>query len=305
MLQKYILPNPFFLGSYKVYKSAHDRILDVNGASENSGSHNHNNLLRSNTVILPEVEFSNLPDDRPEDGHYFNSTVDMELKAGQRIAEILPKADQLLVLGGDHTVSMGTGFGISQVLDMKKVGLIYVDTHGDSNTPDSSNTKSVYGYPAAVNCGFGHPEMINPFKGNFIQKICHIGLSDIDIRELEVMKLMGGMIYSCLDIVELGMKTILDQTLEYMSDCEYIWLSMDIDALDPTFFAPLETDVPVIGGMIPRELMYIAYRVQQTQKLKVSEIVQINDIGRQTPVISLASRLAELCLGLGSWRYGK
>ena len=304
-MNNYILPNPFFLGSYKIYKSAHERILDVGGASETSGNLINSNLLKTNTTVLQEVLFKQLPDSRPQDGHFFDTSLEMMKESGNRIAGILPNAQQLLVIGGDHTVTIGTGFGMSKVLDMSSVGMIYIDSHGDSNTPDSSPTKSIYGYPAAISCGFGHPEYISPFNGNFIKKIVHIGVSDIDEGEIEIMKKMKTKIYSSLDIVELGLKTIIDQTLEYLKDMKYIWLSIDIDAIDPGFLDKDETDVPVAGGMLPRELMYLTYRIQKSGKLKVTEIVQVNDTGKQTPIITTASRIAELSFGLGHFRYGK
>jgi arginase family enzyme len=97
----------------------------------------------------------------------------------------------------------------------------------------------------------------------------------------------------------------VNNILASIVDFEYVWLSIDIDSLDSVYFDKDETDVPVTGGLTPRELLYITSKLQSTGKLKVAEITQVNDVDKNTQIIVLASRIAELALGLGAYRYNR
>ncbi len=304
MPRKTIIPVPFSMSPYgdgndKTYK----KILKISAANENMQETFPSNLLLDNCTINEEVEFNINKDSHPE-GLFLESARSMQLNLSKAVAKQLPNSDQLLILGGDHTISIGTGLGLSKHIDLSKVGLIWVDAHADSNTAKTSLSKSLTGYPVAINCGVGPDKLIQDFSSN-IQNVAYIGLRDVDKGELENIKHTDPLIFSNLDIEDLSLKVIIDKILHKFQDLEHIWLSIDIDSLDPVYFQAGETDVPVTGGLTPRELLYITSRIAQTNKLKITELVQLNDINQDTPLLVLASRISEIALNIGGYRYGK
>jgi arginase len=306
MKQKHILPAPFALSphGYTAAGTAYREIVGGNGTNGNNSNYFPSNLLQKNCVIHSPVEFNIFENDQPHIGHHLKSLEDLQLQLSRRVAEILPQSESLAILGGDHSISVGTGLGLSKCLDMADVGLIWIDAHADSNTPETSLSKCLTGYPAAINAGWGPKTLIEPFQGNIIQNVVQIGLRDIDELEQNNVSKINTEIFSILDIVELGMKQVIDRALLSLTDCKYIWLSIDIDSLDSIYFQPGETDVPCPGGLSPRELLYLVSRIRQSGKLIVTELTQVNDLGCMTPITVLSSRILEMALGIGQFRYG-
>jgi arginase len=299
---KYILPNPFNLSPYgQDSGEAYKAIVNLNGANPNAESHFPSNQILDNCTILDPVQFSMIPVGLDDVSLHPPYALEMQSNSIKPIS-ILDKDSQLLVIGGDHTVSIGTGAGLAQILDMSKVGLIWVDAHGDFNTPSTSSSKSLTGYPCAINMGLGEEQYLKSFNNNFIQSCVQIGIRDIDQQESQNLQSKNVQTFSNLDIEEFGIKRVVEMALEYLCDCDYIWLSLDIDSLDPIYCDNGRTDVPVVGGLTPRELMYITSTVEATQRLKVTEIVQINSVPNNTNLIYLANRLIELAFGLGRFR---
>ena len=302
--QKIILPVPFAVSDYgHSATTSFNRIISVNAANEMMDDKFPSNLLTRETVILPPVEFEICEDKHLESGVGVTTLVNLQNNLANRISEIWNESETLLILGGDHSISCGTGVGIARNIDMSKVALIYVDAHADCNTPETSLSKCITGYPVAVNFGLGAEALTNPFKNNFLTKVCYIGLRDIDELEGENLKKINAEVYSILEVEELGINKVVEKVLKSVNEYKYIWLSIDIDSLDAIYFQKGETDVPVTGGLTPRELLYIAHKVQSTGRVRVAEITQVNDLGHNTDIVVLASRLAELCLGLGGFRY--
>jgi arginase len=297
-----LLPIPFAESLYgttcaEIYK----RILTVSAANPNMEKYFKSNLILENCQILEPVAFEKFPDDCSEKASFFRTNLSMIQNVQARIVQEFDiKNDILCCLGGDHSVAIGTGAGLSRIVDMSKVGLIWVDAHGDSNSPKTSDSKSVTGYPCAVNNGVGLTEFTDLFGNNFIQKTVHIGCRDIDLLE----NMDNYLVYSALKVEEFGMAKVVQKALDYLQDCDYIWLSIDIDSLDYIYFEKHETDEPVMAGLTPRELLLIATKVQESGKLKIFEFVQLNDVGKTTNLVVLASRLVETALGLGKYRYG-
>jgi arginase len=303
--RKHILPAPFALSPYGYTAgTAYRKILEVNGANENNANHFPSNLLEEHCLIHPPVEFSFFENDQPHLGHYLKSLEDLQFQLAHKIEAILPQSESLAVMGGDHSISVGTGLGLSKCLDMAEVGLIWIDAHADSNTPETSLSKCLTGCPVAITAGLGPKTLTEPFQGNTIQNIVQIGLRDIDELELNNISQINAEIYSILDVVESGIKKVIDRTLLSLSHCKYLWLSIDIDCLDSIYFQPGETDVPCPGGLTPRELLYLVSRIRQSGKLLVTELTQVNDLGCMTPITVLSSRILEMALGIGQFRYG-
>ena len=301
-----IIPCPFAVSPYGGAPSGVDEaykvILNVAAANENMQEKFPSNLLLQHAEVYPPVTFEVLPDTNP-DGVGLDSAHSMQRNLADSVATALRSADQLIVLGGDHTISIGTGAGLSRHIDMSKVGLIYVDAHADCHTPVTSLSKSITGYPVAINCGIGPRQLTEEFRSH-LQNVAYLGVRDIDAGELENIEFANLHVYSNLFIEEKGLVETMKEVLHKFAHLEYIWLSIDLDALDPVYFQTGETDVPVTGGLTPRELLTITHMVARTGRLKITEFVQLNDVAHTTSLSVLVSRLSELALGLGQNRYG-
>ena len=302
-----ILPVPFAESVYGQHcKPNHSRIIDVAGANDNQAAAMPVNLLRANCTVLAPLEYNSYPDKLEDPISYLDSNIDMAQKLQTRIANQFDwNNDKLCIIGGDHSVSAGTGAGLSKLTDMTKIGLIWVDGHSDFNTHLTTPSRSMTGCPCAINYGLGMSQFTDLYNGNFIQKIVQIGLREVDYRESQNLQNAKIKTYSVLDIEELGMARVMSETLDFLSDLDYIWLSIDIDSLDSSYFEKTETDDPLMGGLTPRELLYITNKVQGTNKLKVFELMQLNELNKTTQLTVLASRLIEMSFGLGKFRYNQ
>jgi arginase len=306
MSQKIIIPVPFAHSTYgQTQGDAYKHILDIKAANPIMSEHFPSNLFHSNCTILSPVTYTHFPDDEPEQGAFLRSAHDMQTNLAKKISENFDLQNQYLVIGGDHTISIGTGLGLSNHLDMTKIGLVYVDAHADCNTPETSLSKCITGYPVAVNFGLGPDLLTSPFKENHLQNVVYLGLRDVDELEQTNISKISATTFSNLDIQEIGLSAAVQKTLSKLEHCTHIWLSIDIDSLDPIYLQEGETDVPVPGGLTPNELLYITNKMQQSGKLLITEITQINNLYKSTPITVLASRIGEIALGLGSFRYNK
>jgi arginase len=304
---KYILPNPFSLSTYghddgQVYKD----IISLNGANENAAAFFPSNQITKNCTILEPVTFDISQVIMSDPETHISAGLSMQKNAIEVLEKGITASDfELFVIGGDHTISIGTGAYLAKHIDMSKVGLIWVDAHGDFNTSATSSSKSLTGYPCAINCGLGDDYFLKPFGNNFVSKVVQIGIRDIDELEHANMISKNVKSYSNVDVEHIGLKTILEDTIEYFQDCDFIWLSIDIDSLDPLYCDQGRTDVPVNGGLTPRELQYITSIIKNSGKLKITELVQINNVTNNFNLVALGNRLVEIAMGLGSFRVNK
>ena len=303
--QKHIIPVPFALSLYgDTATTSYQKILGISGANQNAEAYCPSNLLQQHCQIHEPTTYTNFPNDLPHLGHYLRSLHSLQTNLAQQIEAILPQTESLVILGGDHSISVGTGLGLSRCFDLSEVGLIWIDAHADSNTPATSSSKSLTGCPVAVNAGLAPSLLTQPFAGNFVRNIVQIGLRDVDEMEVNNICQLNSKVFSILDVIELGLPQVIERTLAAFKHCQYLWLSIDIDSLDNIYFQPGETDVPCPGGLSPRELLYIVSRVHNSGKLLVTELTQVNDLGYPTPISVLSSRILETALGLGQFRYG-
>ncbi len=304
-MSKIIIPAPFAMSTYGQNPAdSYKNILNVRMANPIQSEVYSSNQFHEFCEIRNPITYSALPDDMQNEGMFIRSAADMQANLAVELSKNFSPKNEYLIIGGDHTISIGTGLGLSQNIDLSDVGLIYIDAHGDCNTPQTSASKCITGYPVAVCCGYGSEILVAPFHKNTLKHVAYIGIRDIDKEEANILKTIKAHTYSILDVEDLGMRQCIDSAIEYLDGCKYIWLSIDIDSLDPIYLKPGETDVPVTAGLTPRELLYITHRVKQTGKLLVTELTQLNNLHHLSDATILTSRIGELALGLGGFRYG-
>jgi len=205
-----------------------------------------------------------------------------------------------IVLGGDHSIVLGSLAGMAAACKNKgkKLGVLYVDAHGDFNTCDTTLTGNIHGMCLSGSCGYGIPELTDLyFKGRKVdaQNVCYVGLRDIDEEEKKLMKKAGVTAYTMSDIDRNGFHHIMEQVKDFFKDrVDYIHLSFDMDVIDPQF-AP-GTGIQIPGGLNYREALLLMEEMSETGMVHSCDIVEVNpvlDVRNQTALmaVKLISRL--------------
>jgi arginase len=197
-----------------------------------------------------------------------------------------------VVLGGDHSIAAGTLSGVAAHFKKKekKIGLIWLDAHGDINTPESSPSGNVHGMPLAAAMGYGAAELVElqGFKPKVEpQNISLVGIRDLDSQEKKLAKKSGVHVFTMRDIDERGMREVMSDALKYaMDDTDGISVSLDMDFVDPSDAPGVGT--PVRGGVTYREAHLAMEMLADTEAMVSLEVVEIN------PVIDEHNRTALL-----------
>jgi len=208
-----------------------------------------------------------------------------------------------LVLGGDHSIAIGTIAGISNHhrKSGRKAGLIWIDAHADMNTPDSSPSGNIHGMPLACSIGIGPRELTH--LGGYAPKIdpskvAIIGLRSVDDVERRHVRDAGVHAYTMRDLDERGLRSVILEAIDRVSEgTAGFHLSFDMDSVDPSEAPGVGT--PVRGGMTYREAHLVMEIIGDSGKMGSMEIVEVN------PVMDEVNRTALLGVELVMSAMGK
>jgi len=207
------------------------------------------------------------------------------------------KGEIPIFLGGDHSASIGTVGGITH---SGPCGLIWVDAHGDSNTPETSNTGNIHGMALSILLGKGPRELVNVGrKGPKVspENVVLIGVRDLDCEEKVLLKNSGCTVSTMRDIDELGMHRVLRQALGVIGHLPSIHLSLDMDSIDPQEAPGVGTPSP--GGLTYREAQLIMETIAETGRLSSVDVMEIN------PILDQCNRTAQMAVSLLASLFGK
>jgi len=216
------------------------------------------------------------------------------------VAEALALDRFPLVLGGDHSVAIGSLNGTARDAT---VGVIWFDAHGDFNTPATSPSGNVHGMPLAAALGLG-PFADMPWAradGVSEENVVLVGLRDLDDAEREAIREADVTVFTMSDIDEHGISTVVRQALDVATDgMDGIHVSLDLDWLDPREAPGVGT--PVRGGVTYREahsaLEAVARRHDRDGILRSMEAVEVNPIlDEHNETAELATELVASALG--------
>jgi arginase len=197
-----------------------------------------------------------------------------------------------IVLGGDHSIAIGTVSGLSAFHRKreKSVGLLWLDAHGDMNTPDSSPSGNIHGMPLATIIGYGAPELVE--MGGYKPKVpprnvAIVGARDLDSKERRIVKESGIHVFTMRDIDERGMREVMAEALRFATDeTDGVAVSLDLDFVDPEDAPGVGT--PVRGGVTYREAHLAMEMIADSEAMLSLEVVEIN------PVIDEHNKTASL-----------
>ncbi len=255
-------------------------------------------------------DLGNIAVDQPESaavGHQQARYLAEIARASRRLADAVGRAAgegaTPLVLGGDHSVAIGTISGMARHLRRRKaaLGLIWIDAHADMNTPDTSPSGNVHGMPLACVVGLGPRELTHIY--GFAPKVdprrvALVGIRDVDQLEKPHVKDSGVRAFTMRDIDERGMRAVVAQAIEIAgAGTAGFHVSFDMDAVDPREAPGVGT--PVRGGISYREAHLAMETICDTGRMVSMEVVEVN------PVIDEVNRTAQLAVELVLSAMGK
>jgi arginase len=211
-----------------------------------------------------------------------------------RVGDALRRGRVPLVLGGDHSVAVGTVSGVALHFRPQTIGLIWLDAHADMNTPESSPSGNIHGMPLACILGMG-PAALADLAG-FRPKVAPhnaviVGLRDVDQLEKPQVRESGIRAFTMRDIDERGLRTVMEEAIRLASDgTAGFHVSLDLDFVDPKDAPGVGT--PVRGGATYREAHLAMEMICDSRRMVSMEVVEVN------PVIDEANRTADLAVEL-------
>jgi arginase len=217
-------------------------------------------------------------------------------KLATMVGQALSGGSFPVVLGGDHSVAVGTVSGVAQHFraNGRSVGLIWLDAHADMNTPESSPSGNVHGMPLACLVGMGPPELADMF--GYRPKISPrntviVGLRDVDQMEKPHVRASGVRAFTMRDIDERGLRSVMEDAIAIACDgTAGFHCSLDMDFVDPQDAPGVGT--PVRGGATYREAHLAMEMIGDSGKMVSMEVVEVN------PVIDEVNRTADLAVEL-------
>ena len=205
-----------------------------------------------------------------------------------------------ITIGGDHSIAAGSVAGAAAALAQRgqRVGLIWLDAHGDANTPKSSGSGNVHGMPLAHLLGHGDTMFAGiaaalggPAPAVLPQHVALVGVRDLDEPERRHLREWGVTTFTMRAIDERGLRAVMQDALAIAgSDTGGVHVSMDLDWVDPVHAPGVGT--PVAGGATYREAHLAMEIVADSGRLTSLDVVEVN------PVLDTQNRTAELAVGL-------
>ena len=208
-----------------------------------------------------------------------------------------------LVLGGDHSIAIGTVSGLAAFAQSqgKKVGVLWVDAHGDINTPETSPSGNIHGMPLATLLGFGASELTSiggaPAK-IAAANVALVGIRSLDSGEKKRLKETGVQVHTMSDIDRHGVQPIMKKALARVTDgTDFVHVSVDLDAVAPAVAPGVGT--PVKGGLDYREAHLIMEIIADAGVMTSLELVEVN------PILDECNASAEFAVELVQSAFGK
>ena len=243
--------------------------------------------------IMEEIAADEAFDGHP--AHHMSTIAQVSESVYASMLSSIEAGERVIVLGGDHSVSLGSVGGALQ--RPGKVGVIWVDAHGDFNTPQSSPSGNVHGMVVRSLMGQGAPALTVGDRHLQHDQIVMIGVRDLDIQERVDLRQSGIKVMTMRDIDENGMAAVVRKALEALGDVVFIHISFDMDSLDPAVAPGVGT--PVAGGLNYREAHLLMEMLADDGRVCSLDLVEVN------PILDHANQTARIAVGLAASVFGQ
>jgi arginase len=202
-----------------------------------------------------------------------------------------------LVLGGDHSVALGTLGGLAR--SAGPGGVLWLDAHGDLNRPETSPTGNVHGMVLAAALGLAGPQFTSAQWATpsvEATRVALVGVRSLDEGERKLLRELGARVYTMSDVDRLGVERAIRESLEHIAGSGFVHVSLDMDVVDPEIAPGVGT--PVRGGLSYREAHFALELVAESGLAGSLEVVEVNPIlDRENATGRLAVELVASALG--------
>jgi arginase len=233
-----------------------------------------------------------------ERAHYLRDILDACARLSEAVAAAVAAGTTPLVLGGDHSVAIGTVSGLATAAG-RAGGALWIDAHGDLNRPETSPSGNVHGMPLAALLGLGgewfaHDGLTLPALDP--ARVALVGVRSLDVAERKLIRAHGIRVFTMSEIDRIGIERALTEALARVAGPGFVHVSLDLDALDPGVAPGVGTPVP--GGLTYREAHLACELVAESGLAASLELVEVNPIlDRENGTARTAVELAASALG--------
>jgi arginase len=234
---------------------------------------------------------------RDERARFLPEIMDTCARIAAKVVEEASAGVKPLVLGGDHSVAIGTLGGLAAVHEAG--GVLWIDAHADINTPETSPSGNVHGMPLAVALGLagaGFESHAWPLPSLDRRRVALLGLRQADAGERTLLREAGVRVFTMSEIDRIGVERATHEALDHVSGAGFVHVSLDMDALDPEVAPGVGT--PVRGGLTYREAHLALELVAESGVARSLEVVEVNPIlDRENTTAATAVELVASALG--------
>ena len=219
-----------------------------------------------------------------------------------KVEKVLSGGGFPLVLGGDHSIAIGTIAGVAGHCRKmkKKLGVLWIDAHGDLNTAETTPSGNIHGMPLSASIGVGAIELTSvggDYKKVDPANVVLVGTRDLDDGERKFIRQTGVNIFTMEEIDKHGMSAVMGRALRKLRGCDFVHVSFDLDGVDPQVAPGVGT--PVKGGLNYREAHLIMETLNESGKMNSLEVVEVN------PILDNRNQSAEFAVELIQSGFGK
>ncbi len=245
-------------------------------------------------VISPVVETTEMGD---TNARYLRQIVDLCDRLSALVAEAAGRGALPLVLGGDHSVALGSLVGMAKLRGAG--GVVWIDAHGDLNTPATSPSGNVHGMVLAAALGLAGDSFKRdgwPLPAVEPGKLALVGVRSLDDGERELLRTLDAKIFTMSEVDRIGVEPCMREAIAHAAGAAFLHLSLDLDVVDPDYAPGVGT--PVRGGLSYREAHLAMETVAESGLLDSMDVVEVNPIlDRENATGQLAVELVASALG--------
>ena len=245
-------------------------------------------------VISPVVETTEMGD---TNARYLRQILDLCDRLSALVAEAAGRGALPLVLGGDHSVALGSLVGMAAVRGVG--GVVWIDAHGDLNTPATSPSGNVHGMVLAAALGLAGDSFKRdgwPLPAVEPGKLALVGVRSLDDGERELLRTLDAKVFTMSEVDRIGIEPCMREAIAHAAGAAFLHLSLDLDVVDPDYAPGVGT--PVRGGLSYREAHLAMETVAESGLIDSIDVVEVNPIlDRENATGQLAVELVASALG--------
>jgi arginase len=220
--------------------------------------------------------------------------VEINTRLANITSQLTENGQFFITIGGDHTCALGTWSGVVTAILPKRLGLLWIDAHLDSHTPQTTPSGNIHGMPLAALLGYGDASMTHistHFPKLLPENVCVLGVRSFEEEEQQLLERLNVRVFYMNEIRQKGLEEVLDEAITHITEHSDYWgISLDLDAIDPA-------DAPGVGTPEPQGISFQSLydnfpKITENPRLVAGEIAEFN------PMIDTEGRTEKIVVNL-------